>query len=64
MMRAFMLESVRYWIEEYHIDGFRFDLMGCHDIETMNAIREMVNEINPNIFIYGEGWSAGACALP
>ena len=64
MMRAFMLESVRYWIEEYHIDGFRFDLMGCHDIETMNAIREMVNEIDPTIFIYGEGWSAGACALP
>ena len=64
MMRAFMLESVRYWIEEYHIDGFRFDLMGCHDIETMNAIRQMVNEIDPNILIYGEGWSAGACALP
>ena len=64
IMRAFMLESVRYWIEEYHIDGFRFDLMGCHDIETMNAIREMVNEIDPTIFIYGEGWSAGACALP
>ena len=64
MMRAFMLESVRYWIEEYHIDGFRFDLMGCHDIETMNAIREMVNEIDPTIFIYGEGWSAGQCALP
>ena len=64
LMRAFMLESVKYWIEEYHIDGFRFDLMGCHDIETMNAIREMVNEIDPTIFIYGEGWSAGSCAYP
>jgi pullulanase len=64
MMRRFMLESIRYWIEEYHIDGFRFDLMGCHDIETMNQIRQMVDAIDPTIFIYGEGWSAGPCALP
>ena len=64
MMRNFMLESVRYWMDEYHIDGFRFDLMGCHDIETMNLIRKAVDEIDPTIFIYGEGWSAGACALP
>ena len=64
MMRLFMIESVMHWINEYHIDGFRFDLMGCHDIETMNAIRKAVDEIDPNIFIYGEGWSAGACALP
>ena len=64
MMRQFMIESVKYWINEYHIDGFRFDLMGCHDIETMNQIRQAVDEIDPNIFIYGEGWSAGACALP
>ena len=64
MMRQFMIESVKYWINEYHIDGFRFDLMGCHDIETMNQIRQAVDEINPSIFIYGEGWSAGACAIP
>jgi len=64
MMRRFMIESVKYWVEEYHIDGFRFDLMGCHDIVTMNAIRQALNEIDPSIFIYGEGWSAGACALP
>lgn len=64
MMRQFMLESVKYWINEYHIDGFRFDLMGVHDIETMNVIRQMVNDIDPTIFIYGEGWSAGSCALP
>ena len=64
MMRRFMMESVKYWINEYHIDGFRFDQMGCHDIETMNQIRQMVNTIDPTIFIYGEGWSAGACALP
>ena len=64
MMREFMIESVKYWINEYHIDGFRFDLMGCHDIETMNLIRQAVDEIDPTIFIYGEGWSAGACGLP
>lgn len=64
MMRRFMIESVLYWINEYHIDGFRFDLMGCHDIETMNAIRKAVDEVDPTIFIYGEGWSAGTCALP
>ena len=59
-----MLESVKYWIDEYHIDGFRFDLMGIHDIETMNLIRDEVNKIDPTIFIYGEGWSAGQCAYP
>ena len=64
MMRKFMIESVKYWVNEYHIDGFRFDLMGCHDIETMNAIRKAADEIDPAIFIYGEGWSAGQCALP
>ena len=64
MMRRFMLESVKYWINEYHIDGFRFDLMGIHDIETMNQIRQAVDEIDPSIFIYGEGWSAGSCAIP
>ena len=64
LMRQFMLESVKYWIDEFHIDGFRFDLMGVHDIETMLAIREMVNRIDPSIYIYGEGWSAGCCAYP
>ena len=64
MMRQFMLESVKYWINEYHLDGFRFDLMGIHDIETMNQIRAMVDQIDPTIYIYGEGWSAGTCAYP
>ena len=64
MMRKFMIESVKYWYNEFRIDGFRFDLMGCHDIETMNAIRKALDELNPSIFIYGEGWSAGQCALP
>lgn len=64
LMREFMLESVKYWATEYHIDGFRFDLMGVHDITTMNAIRKELTALDPNIFIYGEGWSAGSCALP
>jgi len=64
MMRQFMMESVRYWYDEYHVDGFRFDLMGVHDIGTMNAIRQMMDAIDPHILIYGEGWSAGECALP
>ena len=64
MMRKFMIESVRHWINECHIDGLRFDVMGVHDIETMNAIRHAVDEIDPSIFIYGEGWSAGSCAYP
>lgn len=64
LMREFMLESVKYWIDEYHVDGFRFDLMGVHDIETMQQIRAEVNKIDPSIYIYGEGWSAGSCAYP
>ena len=64
LMRQFMIESVKYWVNEYHIDGFRFDLMGVHDIETMNAIRAEVSKIDPHLFIYGEGWSAGSCVYP
>ena len=64
MMRKFMIESVKYWYNEFRIDGFRFDLMGCHDIETMNLIRQELNKLDPSIIIYGEGWSAGPCALP
>ncbi|MBP1756567.1 MAG: pullulanase [Firmicutes bacterium] len=64
MVRKFIVDSVVYWATEYHIDGFRFDLMGIHDIETMNAIRKALNEVDPTILIYGEGWTAGSSPLP
>jgi len=64
MVRKFIIESVKYWVEEYHIDGFRFDLMAIHDIETMNGVRAALDEIDPTIFVYGEGWTAGDSPLP
>ena len=64
MMRRFMVESVCYWAREYHIDGFRFDLMGIHDQETMRQIRAALDEIDPTILTYGEGWAAMAPAYP
>jgi pullulanase len=63
-MRRYMVESVKYWVNEYHVDGFRFDLMGLHDIETMNRIRTELHQIDPTIFLYGEGWTAGTSPLP
>lgn len=64
MMRKYMVESVLYWVNEYHIDGFRFDLMGIHDIRTMNEIRKALSEADPGILVYGEGWAASAPQLP
>ena len=64
MMRKFIVESCHYWLTEYHIDGFRFDLMGIHDIETMREVRAMMDEIDPSLLLYGEGWAAGAPLLP
>ncbi|HQS25356.1 MAG TPA: type I pullulanase [Sediminibacterium sp.] len=64
MFRKFMMESVLYWVKEYHIDGFRFDLMGIHDIETMNLIADTLRKIKPSIVLYGEGWTAGGSPLP
>lgn len=64
MFRKFMLESMLYWVKEYHIDGFRIDLMGIHDIETMNLISRELHKVKPDILLYGEGWTAGASPLP
>lgn len=64
MMRRYIIESLKHWVNEYKIDGFRFDLMGIHDIETMNIISQELHDIDPTIFIYGEGWKAGDSPLP
>jgi len=64
MVRKYIRESVEYWANEYHIDGFRFDLMGIHDITTMNEISQSLHAIDPSILIYGEGWKAGDSPLP
>jgi pullulanase len=64
MMRKYMVESVLYWMREYHVDGFRFDLMGVHDIRTMNAVRAAAARVNPAVFIYGEGWAAETPEYP
>lgn len=63
-MQNFIVNSVKYWAEEFHIDGFRFDLMAIHDTETMNRVARELKEINPSIFVYGEGWTAGDSPLP
>ena len=64
MVRNYIVNSVLYWANEYHFDGFRFDLMGIHDIETMKAVRAELDKIDPTIFIYGEGWAAQAPVIP
>ena len=62
-MQDYIVNSVKYWADEYHIDGFRFDLMAIHDTETMNRVAAELKEINPSIFVYGEGWTAGDSPL-
>lgn len=62
-MRDFIINSVKYWAKEYHMDGFRFDLMAIHDTETMNEVAEELKKIDPSIFVYGEGWTAGDSPL-
>ena len=63
MARKFIVDSCVYWVTEYHVDGFRFDLMGCIDQETMLAVRAALDEIDPNIIILGEGWTGGTSGL-
>lgn len=63
MVRRYIVESVKFWANEYHVDGFRFDLMGIHDLETMNRVKTELAAIDPSIFVYGEGWAAGDSPL-
>ncbi len=64
MFRKYMINSLLYWVQEYNIDGFRFDLMGIHDVKTMQMIRQSLDEIDPNIILYGEGWDMGTGLAP
>lgn len=64
MVRKLIVDSLKHWVEEYHIDGFRFDLMGVHDTETMKFIDTELRKINPDIILYGEGWTGGGSPLP
>ena len=63
MYRRFMIDSILYWAKEYHIDGFRFDLMAIHDLETISEIEKALHRINPKCIIYGEGWSGGCVSF-
>lgn len=63
-MSDYIINSTKYWADEYHIDGFRFDLMAIHDTETMDKVAAELKKINPSIFVYGEGWTAGDSPLP
>lgn len=63
MFRKFMIDSVCFWAKEYKLGGFRFDLMGLHDLETMNLLAAKLKEINPSIIIYGEPWTGGDTTL-
>ncbi|CIO85693.1 pullulanase [Streptococcus pneumoniae] len=64
MFRKYMIDSLLYWVQEYNIDGFRFDLMGIHDVKTMQMIRQSLDEIDSNIILYGEGWDMGTGLAP
>ncbi len=64
MVRKFIIDSVKYWADEFHIDGFRFDLMALMDRETMDCIRKTLRDINPSTLIYGEPWAAAPSPLP
>ncbi|MBQ5399213.1 MAG: type I pullulanase [Ruminococcus sp.] len=64
MYRNFLIQSCMYWVNEYHIDGFRFDLMGVHDCETMNLLRKEMDKVDKRLVIWGEGWTGGSCTYP
>jgi pullulanase len=64
MVRKYIIDSLKYWMQEYHVDGFRFDLMGIYDLDTMKEIRKELVKINPKILLYGEGWAADFSPMP
>lgn len=64
MVRKFIVDSLKYWAKEFHVDGFRFDLMGIYDLETMKIIRDELDKIRPGMLLYGEGWTSGESPMP
>lgn len=64
MCRKYIIDSVLWWAKEYHIDGFRFDLMALLDVDTLNELTTKLREINPSVILYGEGWNGGQSMLP
>lgn len=64
MFRNYVIQSCLYWVNEYHVDGFRFDLMGVMDVETMNLIREALDKVDTRLTMWGEGWTGGTCTYP
>lgn len=63
MVRKFIVDSIKYWTSEFHIDGFRLDLMGLYDLETINIIIDELDKIDTSIILYGEGWTGGDTVL-
>ena len=59
MVRKFIVDSVKYWASQYHLDGFRFDLMGTMDVTTMQQVRSALDSVDPSIIVLGEGWNMG-----
>ena len=59
MYKKFMIDSLKHWMTDYHINGFRFDLMGLHETSTMKAVYDALKEIDPNVMVYGEPWTGG-----
>ncbi len=64
MVQNFVRASVRYWVEEYHVDGFRFDLMALLGVDTMRKVEQDLRALNPHVLLYGEPWAGGGSALP
>ncbi len=63
MVRKYMIDSLKHWMNDYHINGFRFDLMGLHDKETMKEIYDELYKIDKNVLVYGEPWTGGTAAV-
>ncbi len=63
MVQKYMIESLSHWVKDYHVNGFRFDLMGVHDKDTMKAIYDALYELDKNILVYGEPWNGGNSSL-